>query len=54
MTKLKLTKAEKRETIQQKAKYAPKGGTLAGQMQKMRTSKNYLQRKPTVSSKIKR
>ena len=37
----KITKAEKREKIRQKAKFAPKGGTLAGQMQKMKTSRNY-------------
>ncbi len=43
-----LTKAEKREQIKQKAKFAPKGGTLAGQILKMKTSKNYLRKKRKI------
>jgi len=37
----KITKAEKREVKRQKAKSAPKGAKLAGQIQKMKASKNY-------------
>ena len=44
-SRLKLTKAEKRQILQEKARYAPKGGTLSGQMAKMRTSKNYAGKK---------
>lgn len=40
-----LTKAEKREQLRQKAKTAPKGGTLAGELAKIKTSKGYLKRK---------
>ena len=39
------TKAEKREEKRLKAKQAPKGGTLAGQMAKMKTAKQYLRKK---------
>ena len=41
----KLTKAEKREKLKQKAHSAPKGGTLAGQMEKVRTVKKYGKKK---------
>jgi len=40
-----LTKAEKRQILQEKARYAPKGGTLSGQISRMRTSKNYAGKK---------
>jgi hypothetical protein len=41
---LKKTKAEKREEIKLKRKCAPKGGTLAGQLQKSQTCKNYIKK----------
>lgn len=42
---LKKTKAEKREEIRLKRKCAPKGGTLAGQLQKTQTCKKYAGKK---------
>jgi len=44
-TYLKLTKAEKRLQLADKTKHAPKGGTLAGQMQKALTNKKYAGKK---------
>jgi len=44
-SRLKLTKSEKREKLKQKAKKAPKGGTLAGQAQKVQTSRKYAKKK---------
>ena len=44
-SRLKLTKSEKRQKLQIKAKQAPKGAKLAGQIAKMKTSKNYAGRK---------
>lgn len=44
-SKQKLTKAEKREEKRQKAKNAPKGGTLAGQVQKVLTARKYARKK---------
>ncbi|MFA6305032.1 MAG: hypothetical protein WCV73_00875 [Patescibacteria group bacterium] len=43
-----LTKAEKRQKILDKAKSAPKGATLAGQIAKAQTSKGYAKRKKTI------
>ncbi|MBU1131624.1 hypothetical protein KJ840_05840 [Patescibacteria group bacterium] len=40
-----LTKAEKRQKLQEKAKNAPKGAKFSGQIQKMKTSKNYAKKK---------
>ncbi|MCX6785340.1 MAG: hypothetical protein NTZ18_00625 [Candidatus Komeilibacteria bacterium] len=45
---LKLTKAEKRELLKIKERFAPKGGTLSGQIVKMKTSKGYLKRKKNI------
>ena len=42
---IKLTKAEKREEKHLKTKKAPKGGTLAGQIKKVQTSKKYAKKK---------
>jgi len=36
-----ITKAEKREKIREKAKNAPKGAKLAGQIQKIRTANKH-------------
>ena len=41
MSKIQPTKAEKREKIRLKRKCAPRGGTLAGQLQKTQTCKKY-------------
>jgi len=41
----KKTKAEIREAKRLKQKYAPKGGTLAGQFQKIKTSRSYVRKK---------
>jgi len=38
-------KAEKREKISEKRKNAPKGGTLAGELKRLETSKFYKRRK---------
>jgi len=43
--RLKLTKAEKRQQLADKAKAAPKGGTLAGQVKKIRTARKYAGKK---------
>jgi len=40
-----ITKAEKREQKRLKAKNAPQGGTLAGQMQKIKINRGYKKRK---------
>jgi len=45
------TKSEKREEIRLKRKSSPKGGTLAGQLQKTKTSKNYAKKKSPASQK---
>ena len=42
---IKLTKAEKREKLRQKAKKAPKGGTLAGQARKVQIARKYAKKK---------
>jgi hypothetical protein len=39
------TKAERRAEKKLKLKFAPKGATLAGQLNKIRTAKNYAKRK---------
>lgn len=41
----KKTKSEKREEIRKKTKCSPKGGTLAGQLQKTQTCKKYAKKK---------
>lgn len=41
----KKTKAEMREEKRLKQKYAPKGGTLAGQLLKIKTSRSYARKK---------
>jgi len=41
----KLLKAEKREKISEKRKNAPKGGTLAGELKRLETSKFYAKKK---------
>jgi len=40
-SRLNLTKGKKRQQKQLKAKKAPKGGTLAGNTQRVKTSKKY-------------
>jgi len=44
-SRLTLTKAEKREAERLKRKNAPKGGTLAGELAKLKTAKFYAKRK---------
>jgi len=44
-TYIKLTKAEKRQQLIDKAKRAPKGAKLSGQIKKVDTSRKYTGRK---------
>ena len=45
LDRLKLTKAEKSQRLAEKTKNAPKGGTLAGQVQKVQTVRKYAGKK---------
>jgi len=49
-----LIKAEKRANIREKRKMAPKGGTLAGELKRLETSKFYKGRKTRKEKNVKK